>query len=230
MPPSPAAEPKQIDPNNPFTRDLLRSLAATVRAQPNETPAEYAERFAAVTTAWAAFRPRDPMEQLLAAQIVGAHYAALDCLTKAAETEDPAQADRHSRSYVTLTRTMQNMIRLLADQQQRPAIADQPMPAIEPIPLPRRRPAEPNATHNPLQSEKPPAATKKDRTAPQKDPAKMKDDELAAALADIRTQAATALFDTKHPLHREALRMLSEILPGVVVPDTMLEDALPLAA
>ena len=37
MTPSTAAEPTAIDPNNPFTRDLLRSLTATIRAQPDET-------------------------------------------------------------------------------------------------------------------------------------------------------------------------------------------------
>jgi hypothetical protein len=223
MPPSPAAEPTQIDPNNPFTRDLLRSLAATVRAQPNETPAEYAERFAAVTTAWAAHRPRDPMEQLLAAQIVAAHYAALDCLNKAADTEDPAQAGRQTRFYATLTRTIQNMIRLLADQQRRPAIAAQPMPAIEPIPPLRRRPAEPITTKQPMHRDKAPAAQ-------DEDPTKMTDDELQSGLPEMRTQAAMALFDTKHPMHREALRMLPQILPGIVVPDAMLEDPLPMAA
>jgi hypothetical protein len=37
-------------------------------------------------------------------------------------------------------------------------------------------------------------------------------------------------FDDKHPLHLEARRMLPEILPGVVAPDAMLEDALPMVA
>ena len=55
---TPTEQPTEIDPNNPFTHDLLRNLVATVRAQADETDAEYAERFAAVTTAWAAFHPR----------------------------------------------------------------------------------------------------------------------------------------------------------------------------
>ena len=63
---------------------------------------------------------------------------------------------------------MRYSMRLLARQRQRPADSAQPMPAIESIPPPRRRPAEPNATHDPIQSETPPAARKKDRfmTAP----------------------------------------------------------------
>ena len=219
---TPTPEPTPIDPNTPFTRDLLRTLVGTVRAQPDETRAEYAERFAAVTTAWAAYRPRDPMEQMLAAQIVGAHYAALDCLTQAAEAEDPAHAERLRRSYTAMTRTMRDMMRLLESRQQRPAEIAPPL-AVEPIPPLRRRPPAPKAAQHPIHREKAPAPVKKD-------PAKMSDEELNAALTDIQTQCATALFDNKHPLHREALRMLPEMLPGIVIPETWLEDALPMAA
>ena len=41
----------------------------------------------------------------------------------------------------------------------------------------------------------------------------------------MRAQAAKALFDKKHPMHREALRMLAEMPPGIVIPETMLDDA-----
>ena len=58
----------------------------------------------------------------------------------------------------------------------------------------------------------------------------MTDEELEAALTGMRTQVATALFDKKHPLHRDALRMRPEIRPGIVVPNSWLEDALPVAA
>ena len=214
--------PTEIDSNTPFTQNLLRTLVATIPAQPDETDAEYAERFAAAATAWAAFRPRDTVEQMLAAQIVTAHHSALDCLSQAAETEDHARADRLRRSYATMTRSMRDTMRLLESRQQRPADTQAP-PAIEPIPKPRRRPAEPKATQQPLHREKPSAALAKD-------PSKMTDDELQAGLTDMRTQAAAALFDKQHPLHREALRMLPEILPGIVVPDAWLEDALPMAA
>jgi hypothetical protein len=212
----------QIDHNTPFTRDLLRSLTATIPAQPDETDAEYAERFAAASTAWRSFHPRDTVEQMLAAQIVAAHYAALGCLTRAAETEDQARADRLRRSHATMIRSMRDTMRQLESRQQHRADTEAP-PTIEPIAPPRRRPAEPNATHYPMQSEKRPAA-------PKKDPAKMSDEELSTALTDIETKVATALFDKKHPLHREALRMLPEMLPGIVVPDAWLEDAIPIVA
>jgi hypothetical protein len=59
----------------------------------------------------------------------------------------------------------------------------------------------------------------------EKDPAKMTDAELKAAMADMRTQCATALFDTKHPMHHEALRFLPEILRSAAFPDTYADDA-----
>ena len=199
---SPAA-PQTIDPNNPFTRDLLRSLTATIRALPDETRAEYAERFAAATAAWAAFHPRDPLEQMLAAQIVGAHHAALDCLIRAAETEDPTQADRLRRSFATMNRTMRDTLRLLTLQQQRPAASAPPAPAIEAIPPARRRLAEPKPPQQPMHREK--ALT--GRAAADlldKDPAKMTDAELRAAMMEIGAKCAAALAEAEHPLHPEA--------------------------
>ena len=66
---------------------------------------------------------------------------------------------------------------------------------------------------------------RKNAPAEDKDPAKMTDEELDAALTEVRNQAAKALFDKKHPMHREALRMLAEMPPGIVIPETMLDDA-----
>ena len=77
--------PSKIDPNTPFTQNLLRTLVATLPAQRDETEADYEERFATA----AAYRPRDIVEQMLAAQIVAAHYSALDCLARAAEAGPP---------------------------------------------------------------------------------------------------------------------------------------------
>jgi DNA primase len=202
MTPSPTAEPTPTDTNNPFTRNLLRSLAGTVRAQPDETEAEYAERFAAATAAWAAFFPRDPVEQLLAAQIVSASYAALDCLNKAAETEDPAQADRLRRSFATMNRTMRDTLRLLNIQQKRPVASAAAALAIEPSP-PRRRPAAPNPPQQPMHREKPRSGRAAAADPLDKDPAKMSDAELDAAIEEMKARRIAALADPEHPLHRE---------------------------
>ena len=53
----------------------------------------------------------------------------------------------------------------------------------------------------------------------------MSDDELNAALKAMRAQVTEALFDKKHPHHKDALRALPKMLPGVIVPETMLEPA-----
>jgi hypothetical protein len=206
----------QIGPNNPFTRDLLRTLTTTIRAQLNETEAEYAERFTAATTAFAALCPRDPTEQMLAAQIVGAQYAGLDCLARAMETDDPIKSDKLRRSFAAMNRAVASSMRLLAEHRQRPenALAPPP-PAIEPIPAPRARPTE----------EKPPAekSTQKPlhrehaRPAPvSKDPSKMTDEELNAAIAGMRAVYEAARDDPEHPLHDEALIALADIPPPLV--------------
>ena len=209
-------EPVAIDPNNPFTRDLLRSLAGTLPAQPDETDAEYEARFAAATAAWASFHPRDPMEQMLAAQIVGAHYSILECLNRAMQAEDPALADKLWRTHATLTRTTQTTMRLLDKHRQRPADTAPPL-AIEPVPPPRRRPVSSSTglTQGPAQH---PIHREKAPRPPMKDPAKMTDAEIEACKAEIRTECAIALLDPRHPDYQEALAFLPELLPeGMVV-------------
>ena len=65
---------------------------------------------------------------------------------------------------------------------------------------------------------------------PNKDPAKMSDEELSVALTEVRTLAVAALFDKKHPLHHETLRILPKILPGIEVPDSYFADTPAMAA
>ena len=212
--------PSKIDPNTPFTQNLLRTLVATLPAQRDETEADYEERFATASAAWAAYRPRDIVEQMLAAQIVAAHYSALDCLARAAEAENQIQADKLRRSHVMMIRSMRDGVRQLDHRQQRPADTEAP-PAIPPIPPFRRRPAEANATQDPIQRDKPAAA-------PKKDISKMTDAELTVAKQAVQVDWARVLFDKQHPLHREAVGMLPEYLPGLVIPDSWFEDAPPM--
>ena len=212
---TPIAQPTEIDPNNAFTRDLLRNLVGTVRGQPDETEAEYDERFAAVTAAWAAFRPRDTLEQMLAAHIVGAHHAGLDCLSRAMAVEDSALADRLRRSHATMVRTMRDTMRLLDRQQQQPADTAPPVLALAPIPPPRPRPPEPNAEQNLMQRE---------------NPAEMPAAEPDPAMAEKQALAVAAMFDNKHPLHREALHLLREILPDIVIPESWFDEPPAMAA
>ena len=60
------------------------------------------------------------------------------------------------------------------------------------------------------------------KTPPEdKDPSKMTDDELNAALKAARAQVTDALSDSKHSYHKDALPALREMLPRVIVPETV---------
>jgi hypothetical protein len=122
------------------------------------------------------------MEQMLTAQIVGAHNAALDCLDRAAETDDAAQADRLRRSFATVNRSMRDTLQLLTLRQQLPA-AVAPISPQQPMHREKAR-TDPAAAADPLD----------------KDPAKTTDAELGATL----TECDAALAKEEHPLHREA--------------------------
>ena len=175
--------PNQAHPNydTAFTRNLLRVLVNTARARPNETDAEYKERYTAIATAFAAFAPRDPIEQMLAAQFVAAHHAATDCLAQAMAATDAPTYERLHRIHVTLNRAMNTTMRLLEKAQARPAESLPPPPVIE-VPA---RPA-PAIALKPLQQ---PMHREKRRGADgracdiTRDPAKMSDEELIAAIA-----------------------------------------------
>ena len=184
----PAPIQTQPNYNTPFTRNLLRTLAATARAKPNETEAEYKDRYTAITAAFAAYAPRDPMEQLLAAQIVAAQYAALDCLAQAAVAEDSATHARLHRIHASLNRSVNTNMRLLLKAQERPAESLPTPPAIE-----APAPPEPVVALKPLQH---PIRREKQRGADgrvfdfKRDPAKMSDEELEAAIAHAKAEEA----------------------------------------
>ncbi len=171
-----------------FTRDLLRTLTKTARARPNETGAEYNERYTAIATAFAAFAPRDPVEQMLAAQFIAAHHAALDCLALAMAAEDAPEHTRLHRIHATLNRAMNTTLRQLTQAQARPADSLAPPPVIEVPAQP-----EPVVALKPLQH---PIHREKQRGADgrvfdfKRDPAKMSDEELEAAIAHAQAEEA----------------------------------------
>ena len=191
MNPYSAPKPTQIDYNNPFIINLLCTLVTAARAQPDETEPEYNARYTAVVTAWAAFAPRDPLEQMLAAHIVGAHYAALECLTLAMQAEDLVTQGRLQRNYATLNRVMLVTMRALTKLKERPDDVLAPQPVVEPV-APLRRPAiaaqQPQAKQ-PIQREvhRSPTGRVFDFT---RDPAKMDDEELAAAIVHTKARIA----------------------------------------
>ncbi len=189
--PNPIQAHSAIDYNTDFTRTLLRTLTNTARAKPKETEAEYKERYTAIATAFAAFAPRDPIEQMLAAQFIAAHHAALDCLALAMAAEDQPEHTRLHRIHATLNRAMNTTLRHLAKAQARPAESLAPPPAIEvpaqPEPVRALKPAQ-----HPIRREKPGRADGRplDLT---RDPAKMSDAELEAAIAAAKAKLAAHL-------------------------------------
>ena len=177
-----------------FTRNLLRTLTNTARAKPNETEAEYKERYTDIATAFAAFAPRDPIEQMLAAQFIAAHHAALDCLALAMAAEDQPEHTRLHRIHATLNRAMNATLRQLAKAQARPAESLPPPPVIEvpaqPEPVLALKPAQ-----HPIRREKPRSTDGRplDLT---RDPAKLSDEELEAAFAAAQAKLAAQMAGT----------------------------------
>ena len=57
--------------------------------------------------------------------------------------------------------------------------------------------------------------------AEDKAPGKTADDELNATLKAMRGQVTEALFHRKNPHRKDALRAVPEMLPGVIVPETV---------
>lgn len=209
-----------IDPNEPTVRTILLLVTAAARAQPDETAAEYAARFASATAAWAAFRPRDHEERWIAAQIVGARQAAFEALIRAAETDSNVEAARLHAGHAGLIRAMTQLMALLEKLRQRPAeaLSDAPDAAFAPIP-PLRRCAT---------AEKPAGGKAKAKAEPPpKTPREMTDEELAAALAKVKREFLTALTDEKDPRYREAVAYLPELIPGVTVPAHFLDERPP---
>ena len=180
--------PPDLSYDTPFSRSLLPILTSTIRAKPDETEAEYKERYTAIVTAFAAFAPRDPVEQMLAAQLVAAQYAALDCLAQAAVAEDSATHARLHRIHASLNRSVNTNMRLLLKAQERPAESLPTPPAIEAPAQP-----EPVVALKPLQH---PIRREKQRGADgrvfdfKRDPAKMSDEELEAAIAHAKAEEA----------------------------------------
>ena len=183
-----------IDYNTDFILTLLRTLTNTARAKPNETEAEYKQRYTAIATAFAAFAPRDPIEQMLAAQFIAAHHAALDCLALAMAAEDQAEHTRLHRIHATLNRAMNTTLRHLAKAQARPADSLAPPPEIEvpaqPEPVRALKPAQ-----HPIRREKPGSADGRPLDL-SRDPAKMSDAELEAAIAATKAKLAAQLAGT----------------------------------
>lgn len=98
----------------PGIRDMLSLMLETLPVDPKRDPADGKIRQQAAAAAFAALLPRDALEAELAARVVTAHYAAMDCFRRAAL---PAVSDdvaiRLRGTAVSLSRMAERLITAL---------------------------------------------------------------------------------------------------------------------
>lgn len=93
--------------------------------------------------AFAAFGARDPIDQMLAAQAVAAHFAAMAYFQAAMNPDaDERAADRARKGAVAMGRSMRDTIKMLEQRKQQPAPQPEPAPQAnpEPPPAPQTKP------------------------------------------------------------------------------------------
>jgi hypothetical protein len=120
------APPDPIAPSTrsqyPIPARILRALAFTLpRPGDDEPETAWDDEIQAALDALSAFDPRNPIEAMLAFQIIAANAGAADALRLAFEPITPAdQALRHRANSTALTRTATTALRLLKQQQKTP--------------------------------------------------------------------------------------------------------------
>ena len=108
----------------PLGKMLLATLDAAM--PPGGTPED---RQKAAYAALAAHDPQDSVEQMLAAQAVAAHFAAMECFRQAMQPDaDPKTADRARGRAATMARTMRDTMRSMAQHRRQVEAAPQPKP------------------------------------------------------------------------------------------------------
>jgi hypothetical protein len=126
QPPNQAPQP---NPTTPSTRQLypiptraLRAMAFTLPRPADDEPATaWHEEVQAALDTLAALDPRNPIEAILAIQMIAANAGAIDACRLAFEPgASETQAHRHRASANALTRTATTALRLLKQQQKLP--------------------------------------------------------------------------------------------------------------
>ncbi len=129
MPTPPPDQPRPPDPTAPPTRRqypiptrILRALAFTLpRPGDDEPETAWSDEIQTALDTIAALDPANPIEAILAIQIIAARAGALDSYRLAFEPGAPAaQALRHRATANALTRTTTNALRQLKQQKQLP--------------------------------------------------------------------------------------------------------------
>ncbi|WP_145136227.1 hypothetical protein [Roseomonas gilardii] len=117
--------PPRDQPNNPL-RDLGGSMCAstnevlvsetlaTLWSPPGESEENQLKKVRAVSQTLAAFRPRDEIEGMLAAQAVALHFGAMECLRRAMVPNQPFEtAAKLRKDGANLARAMTEMVEAL---------------------------------------------------------------------------------------------------------------------
>jgi hypothetical protein len=144
---------------------MLRTTLDALPHHPRASAEEIATLREAAFRAIATLRPRDPLEAMLAARIVGVHAHIMDNLRDAAQPDlPPVLKLRLQGRAVALGRLMDTTLHTFLDRQ-KTAVARQPAALPVPVPAPRAQPAPAAA-----QADAPSAPARAD-TKPQAAPA-----------------------------------------------------------
>lgn len=119
------ARPPEDQPANPL-RDLAGSRCASTNevlvsetlnalwSPPGEAEKDQIKKVRAVSRALAAFKPRDEIEGMLAAQAVALHFGAMECLRRAMVPNQPFEtAAKLRKDGANLARAMTDMVEAL---------------------------------------------------------------------------------------------------------------------
>jgi hypothetical protein len=98
--------------------DLLRRLLSALPKPTDETPERRHARIGDTRAALAAFKPRDAIEAMLAAEAIATHGAVMECYRLALAGDLSGDAARRQRATAaTLVRCLRDTLRLLAQRQ-----------------------------------------------------------------------------------------------------------------
>ncbi len=129
-------------PHGPATRAAMRSATLdALPSRPGASDSEKADQRDGALEILAALAPRDPLQAVLAARIVGAHYLAMDYFRRAARDDLPI--DLHHRTVakaVALCRIIDRAMRDLANRQGIPVLRPAARPALPPAARPQPAP------------------------------------------------------------------------------------------
>ena len=144
MNPSPSQTSTQTPSPSLIPATLAAMQRTTIEAlppRPGASDAEKADQRDGALEFLAALFPRDPVQAMLAAHIVGAHYMAMEYLRRAARHDMPM--DLHLRTVGKavalcrlITRSLDDLLRRQGIPMSRPAARPAPQPAAHPQPAP----------------------------------------------------------------------------------------------